>query len=88
MRFRRKRKTEHEQPSVEPAMTPPMPLQAHKYSIQFDISPEISYLNDQVCCLLAEFLPLFQDFPEGVWISQQAVDEGLDFCKVNFWVLP
>ena len=59
--------------------------QAHKYSIEFDISPEISYLNDPLPQLLPEFLPLFEGFPEGVWISQQVVEEGLDFCRVTFW---
>ena len=60
-------------------------LQAHKYSIQFDISPEISYLNDSLPRLLPDFLPLFEGFPEDVWISQPAVEEGLDFCQVTFW---
>ena len=30
-------------------------------------------------------MPLFEGFPAGVWISQQTVEEGLDFCQVNFW---
>jgi hypothetical protein len=83
MRFRR-RKAETE-PPVEAEAPELVNLQAHKYSIQFNISPEISYLNARMCQLLAEFFPLFDGFPEGVWISQQAVDEGLDFCKVSFW---
>ena len=62
-------------------------LQAHKYSIQFDISPEISYLNDSFLRLLPEFLPLFEEFPEGVRISQYSVEEGLDFCQVIFWAV-
>ena len=87
MRFRRK-----EQSANNPLPTDRQPqvsdlyLQAHKYSIQFDISPEISYLNDSLPRLLPEFLPLFEGFPEGVWISQQTVEEGLDFCQITFWV--
>lgn len=65
---------------------PSIPLQAHKYSIRFDILPEISYLNDPLCVLLADFFPLFRGFPEKVWISQQDIQEGLDFCSINFWV--
>ena len=86
MRFRRKGKTEST-PSLTGGQTEvPQPhLQVHKYNIQFDISPEISYLNDAVACLLPEFLCLFEGFPEGVWVSQQSVDEGLDSCQVNFW---
>jgi len=30
-------------------------------------------------------LPLIKVFPDAVWISQQAVEEGLDFCQVTFW---
>ena len=86
MRFRRKKDAE-----TNPSRTDgqnemcDLYLQAHKYSIQFDISPEISYLNDSLPRLLPEFLPLFTEFPKGVWISQQAVEEGLDFCAVTFW---
>ena len=86
MRFRRKGKTESA-PSLADGQTEVSQpyLQAHKYNIQFDISPEISYLNDALPGLLPEFLRLFEGFPEGVWVSQQAVDEGLDSCQVNFW---
>ena len=83
-----RRKEEHpssSSPPKEEHRVPDLGLQAHKYSIQFDISPEISYLNDALPNLLPEFLPLFEGFPGGVWISQQAVDEGLDFCQINFW---
>ena len=86
MQFRRKEKNpSSSSPDKGHNRVPDLDLQAHKYSIQFDISPEISYLNDAFPNLLPEFLPLFEGFPEGVWISQQAVDEGLDFCQVNFW---
>lgn len=87
MLFRRKQKNPSSSSSLkEEHGVPDLDLQAHKYSIQFDISPEISYLNDPLPSLLPEFLPLFEGFPEGVWISQQAVDEGLDFCQINFWI--
>ena len=84
MRFRRK--GNDPSPTNQQTKVPQLSLQAHKYSIQFDISPEISYLNDSLPRLLPEFLPLFEGFPEGVRISQQAVEEGLDFCQVTFWV--
>ncbi len=61
-------------------------LLTHKYAIQFDISPEISYLNHDRVVVVADLLPLFRGFPEDVWISQQSVDEGLDFCRVILWV--
>ncbi|MYB66238.1 hypothetical protein F4X73_16255 [Candidatus Poribacteria bacterium] len=61
-------------------------LLTHKYAIQFDISPEISYLDHDRVVVIADLLPLFRGFPEGVWISQQSVDEGLDFCRVILWV--
>ena len=61
-------------------------LLAHKYAIQFDISPEISYLDHERVVVIADLLPLLRGFPEGVWISQQSVDEGLDFCRVIIWV--
>ncbi len=61
-------------------------LEAHKYAIHFDILPEISYLNQDIPVLIADLLPLFHQFPEAVWISQQSIDEGLDFCRVVFWV--
>lgn len=87
MRFRRKQKNVSDPSSIDQQTEVPEPhLQAHKYNIAFDISPEISYLNDSLPRLLPEFLPLFEGFPEGVWISQQAVEEGLDFCQVTFWV--
>ena len=86
MRFRRKEETANNpSPTDRQAETADLYLQAHKYSIQFDISPEISYLNDSLLLLLPEFLPLFEEFPQGVWISQQVVEEGLDFCQVTFW---
>lgn len=86
MRFRRKGETTNDpSPTDRQAETSDLYLQAHKYSIQFDISPEISYLNDSLPLLLPEFLPLFEEFPQGVWISQQVVEEGLDFCQVTFW---
>ena len=86
MRFRRKEKTRNDPlPTAQRPEVTQVDLQAHKYSIEFDISPEISYLNDPLPQLLPEFLPLFEGFPEGVWISQQVVEEGLDFCRVTFW---
>ena len=86
MRFRRKEQTaSNSPPTNHQPEVPDHYLLAHKYSIQFDISPEISYLNDSLIRLLPEFLPLFEEFPEGVWISQHAVEEGLDFCQVTFW---
>ena len=86
MRFRRKEQTANNpSPTNQQTERPDPHLQAHKYNIQFDISPEISYLNDSLPRLLPEFLPLFDGFPEGVWISQQVVEEGLDFCQVTFW---
>ena len=86
MRFRRKGETPSNPSSTDRSNdVSDLDLQAHKYSIQFDISPEISYLNDSLPRLLPEFLPLFEGFPEGVWISQQVVEEGLDFCQVTFW---
>ena len=87
MRFRRKEKnvSDSSPTNQQPEMSE-LHLQAHKYSIEFDISPEISYLNDSLPRLLPEFLPLFEGFPEGVWVSQQVVEEGLDFCRVTFWV--
>ena len=86
MRFRRKEKNVGNlSPTHRQTEMSDPHLQAHKYSIQFDISPGISYLNDSLPRLLPEFLPLFEGFPEGVRISQQAVEEGLDFCQVTFW---
>lgn len=61
-------------------------LEAHKYAIHFDILPEISYLNQEIPIIIAELLPILHHFPEDVWISQQSIDEGLDFCRVVFWV--
>ena len=86
MRFQRKKNTtSNPSPATRQTEVSDLCLQAHKYSIQFDISPEISYLNDSLPRLLPEFLPLFEEFPRGTWISQQAVEEGLDFCEVTFW---
>ena len=76
-------------------MKPPMQTQneererasySHKYAIHFDILPEISYLNEDLPVLIADLLPIFHDFPGDVWISEKWVDEGLDFCRVVFWV--
>ena len=76
-------------------MKSPIPIQndelqrsahAHKYAVHFDILPEISYLNQELVLLIADFLPIFQGFPQNVWISEKWVDEGLDFCRVVFWV--
>ena len=87
MRFRRKEQTVNNPlPANSQAKAFQSFIQAHKYSIEFDISPEISYLNDSLPKLLPEFLPLFEGFPEGVRISHQVVEEGLDFCRVTFWV--
>ena len=61
-------------------------LHAHRYAVHFDISPQITYLNHESPTIIAELLPLFQGFPDDVWISQQSIDEGLDFCRVLFWV--
>ena len=61
-------------------------LEVHKYAIHFDILPEISYLNQEIPIIIAELLPILHQFPEDVWISQQSIDEGLDFCRVVFWV--
>lgn len=61
-------------------------LYAHKYAIHFDILPEISYLNQEGPVIIANLLPLFHGFPKDVWVSQQSVSEGLDFCRVVFWV--
>jgi len=36
--------------------------------------------------LIADLLPLFHGFPVDVWISEKWVDEGLDFCRIVFWV--
>ena len=86
MRFQRKKNpASNPSPATRQTEVSDLHLQAHKYSIQFDISPEISYLNDPLPRLLPEFLPLFEEFPKGIWISQQAVEEGLDFCQVTFW---
>ena len=59
---------------------------SHKYAIHFDILPEISYLNQDLTVLVADLLPIFRDFPQEVQISERWVDEGLDFCRVIFWV--
>ena len=86
MRFRRKDQTANNSlPTDRQSEVFDLYLQAHKYSIQFDISPEISYLNDSLFQLLPEFFPSVEGFPEGVRIGQYAVEEGLDFCQVTFW---
>ena len=86
MRFRRKDQTANDPlPTDRQPDVSDLYLQAHKYSIQFDISPEISYLNDSLLQLLPEFFPSFEGFPDGVRISHYAVEEGLDFCQVTFW---
>ena len=59
---------------------------SHKYAVHFDILPEISYLNQELVLLIAEFLPTFRGFPQGVEIAEKWVDEGLDFCRVVFSV--
>ena len=59
---------------------------SHKYAIHFDVLPKISYLNQDLVLLIADFLPIFHGFPEEVWISEKWVDEGLDFCRVAFSV--
>ena len=59
---------------------------AHKYAIHFDILPEISYLNQDLTVLVADLLPIFHNFPKDVHIFERWVDEGLDFCRVIFWV--
>ena len=59
---------------------------SHKYAIHFDILPEISYLNQELVLLIADFLPTFRGFPQGVQITEKRVDEGLDFCRVVFSV--
>lgn len=61
-------------------------LNAQKYAIHFDIHPGISYLNQEIASLIADLLPSLQDYPSDVRISQTYVDEGLDFCRVIFWV--
>ncbi len=59
---------------------------SHKYAIHFDILPEISYLNAELVILIADFLPTFRGFPDGVQVTEKWVDEGLDFCRVVFRV--
>ena len=63
-----------------------MSMNAHRYAIHFDISPQITYLNQELPQIIADLLPLFQGFPEDVWMAQQSIDEGIDFCRVVFWV--
>lgn len=63
-----------------------MSIQAHRYAIHFEISPQVTYLNHELPEIIADLLPIFQDFPENISISQQSIDEGLDFCRVLFWV--
>lgn len=59
---------------------------AHKYAIQFDIHPEISYLNQELLNTIPKLIELFHNIPKDVRISQQSIDEGLDFCRIVFWV--
>ncbi len=66
--------------------TPQRSPHSHKYAVHFDILPEISYLNQALVLLIADFLPILHGFPHDVWISEKWVDEGLDFCRVVFWV--
>lgn len=63
-----------------------MSIHAHRYAIHFDILPQISYLNHELPIIISDLLALFQGFPEDVRISQQSIDEGIDFCRVVFWV--
>ena len=86
MALRRKDKTESE-PAVNSSQTEDFPnaLHANKYGIRFEILPEISYLDAQLCRLIAGIFPLCKGFPEQVWLSQEKVEEGLDSCSVNFW---
>ncbi len=62
-----------------------MSLFAHRYAIHFDILPQITYLDQELMLIIADLLPIFHGFPEDVKISQQSIDEGLDFCRVLFW---
>ena len=61
-------------------------LITYKFAIQFDVLPEITYLNQSIPILITDLLPILDGFPIDVWISQESVDEGLDFCRVIFWV--
>ena len=86
MLFRRRKDTTHVTcRSDTQEKSAPIPLQAYKLSVRFDILPEISYLDDNLCALLVDFFPLLHGFPENVWISQKKCEEGLDFCQLNFW---
>ena len=86
MELQRNRKTESQSDSnASHAEDFPIPLHANKYSIRFDILPEISYLDTQLCRLIAGILPICKGFPDEVWLSQQKVEEGLDSCSINFW---
>ena len=86
MALRRKDKTDAE-PAVNTSQSADFPnaLHANKYGVRFDILPEISYLDAQLCRLIAGIFPLCKGFPEQVWLSQEKVEEGLDSCSVNFW---
>lgn len=64
----------------------PSNLITYKFAIQFDVIPEITYLNQSIPILITDLLPILEGFPIDVWISQQSIDEGLDFCRVIFWV--
>lgn len=65
---------------------PQSSLYTYKYAIHFDILPQITYLNQELPLLIADFLQLFEGFPRGVEITEKSVDEGLDFCRVVFSV--
>ena len=82
-------------PTGSGSVKPPMQSQnkefqrsphSHKYAVHFDILPEISYFNQDLVLLIADFLPIIHDFPPEVWISEKWIDEGLDFCRVGFGV--
>lgn len=64
----------------------PTGLKTYKFAIHFDIIPEITYLNQSIPIIIADLLPIIDGFPNDVWISQESIDEGLDFCRVVFWV--
>ena len=64
----------------------PSNLITYKFAIHFDVLPEITYLNQSIPILITDLLPILEGFPIDVWISRQSIDEGLDFCRVIFWV--
>lgn len=61
-------------------------LYGHKYAIHFDILSDTFYLNTELPILITDILQLLNGFPDNVWFSQKTVDEGLDFCRLIFWV--